>query len=270
MKFSVLISLYCKENPVFLRESLNSIFHQTLLPDEIILVEDGPLTPELYAVVEDFAGQHVEIKRVHLEKNVGLGLALNEGLRHCSCELVARMDTDDVAKPERFAKQVDFMARHPDIAVCGSWIDEFIGTTDNVVSYRRIPETPEELAVFGRKRNPLNHPSVMFRKHAVEAVGGYEHFPLFEDYWLWARMQTSGYLIYNLQESLLWFRTSADVYRRRGGWRYATTELRFQYSLWRIGYISFVNMVYNGATRFFVRILPNTIRKILYNKMVRK
>ena len=96
MRFSVLLSLYYKENPIFLRESLHSVFGQTLQPDEVILVEDGPLTPALYEVVEEFAGRYSTIKRIVLEKNRGLGNALSEGLKHCSCDLVARMDTDDI------------------------------------------------------------------------------------------------------------------------------------------------------------------------------
>lgn len=270
MKFSVLLSLYYKESALFLHESLTSVFNQTVRPAEIVLVEDGPLTPELYSVLSEFSINHPEIKRVSLERNSGLGVALNEGLRHCTCDLVARMDSDDISKPERFERQAEFMAEHPDIAVCGSWIDEFIGSTDNVVSQRRLPETSAEIAEFGRKRNPMNHPTVMFRKSAVEAAGGYEHFPLFEDYWLWARMLKAGYRFYNIQESLLWFRTSADVYRRRGGWRYAMTELKFQNSLRKLGCISCADIIINGSARFAVRLLPNSIRKTLYAKLARQ
>lgn len=253
-----------------MRQALESIWDdQTLKPAEIVLVKDGPLTPELDAVIDDFR-RSAPLTVVALERNRGLGIALCEGLKHCTCELVARMDGDDVAKPERFARQVEFMTGHPDIAVCGSWIDEFIGSTDNVVSQRRLPETSAELVAFGRRRNPLNHPTVMFRKSAVEAVGGYEHFPLFEDYWLWARMLTAGYRFYNFQEPLLWFRTSADVYRRRGGWRYAMTELKLQYRLRKLGYISFMDIIVGGGIRFAVRILPNSIRKTLYNKLARQ
>jgi len=268
--FSVLLSVYQKEEPEFLYCSLRSIWDdQTLRPTEIVLVKDGPLTPELDAVIDDFQ-QTAPLTIVPLEQNSGLGIALNEGLKHCSHKLVARMDSDDVSKSERFARQIEFMKEHPDIAVCGSWIDEFIDSMDIVVSQRRLPETSAELAAFGRKRNPLNHPTVMFRKSAVEAVGGYEHFPLFEDYWLWARMLTAGYSIHNIQESLLWFRTSADVYRRRGGWRYAITELKFQNGLRKIGYISIVDMIVNCSTRFYVRLLPNFLRRTLYNKVARK
>lgn len=267
--FSVLLSVYFKERPDWLRQSLESIFAQTILPREIILVEDGPLPPELEAVVVEFEQRYSMLKVIRIPENQGLGCALNEGLKYCSCEWVARMDSDDIAKPERFERQIGFMTEHPDISVCSSWVDEFIDNPGNTVSQRRLPETAAELCRFGRRRNPINHPAVMFRKSSVLAVGGYEHFPLFEDYWLWARMIVAGCKMYNIQQSLLWFRISSDVYRRRGGWRYAMTEVRFQYRLWRLGYIGILQLMANSFTRFCIRVMPNEMRRRLYVKMVR-
>lgn len=149
--FSVLMSLYSKENPLYLRESLNSVFHQSLSPDEVILVEDGPLTDEQHTVVKEFEGKYSNLKVIPLPLNVGLGKALNEGLRHCSYEIVARMDTDDIAKPDRFEKQIKFMEQHPDIDVCSAWIDEFQESTDNIVSTKYLPETSSEIFEYGKK-----------------------------------------------------------------------------------------------------------------------
>lgn len=267
--FSVLLSVYFKERPEWLRQSLESILTQTVLPREIILVEDGVLTHELEAVVTEFEQRHSILRVVRIPENQGLGCALNEGLKHCSCEWVARMDSDDIAKPGRFESQIGFMTEHPDISVCSSWIDEFIDNPENTVFQRRLPETAVELCRFGRRRNPINHPAVMFRKSAVLAAGGYEHFPLFEDYWLWARMIVAGCKMYNIQQSLLWFRISPDVYRRRGGWRYAMTEIRFQYRLWRLGYIGAWRLTVNCITRFCIRIMPNEMRRRLYGKIAR-
>lgn len=269
MSFSVLLSLYYKENPAFLRESLDSVFQQTLPPDEVVLVKDGPLTAELERVVSDYVSVHPEIKAVPLTQNQGLGRALNEGLRHCTHDLVARMDTDDICKPDRFLRQVSFMEAHPEIAVCGAWIDEFDSTRDNITSIRKLPESSGEIYSFAQSRNPMNHPVVMFRRSAVERCGGYRHFPLFEDYWLWARMLAKGYKFHNLQESLLWFRTSPDTFRRRGGWHYACTEVRFLRSLCKIGLISVPVMVKNVATRFVIRVLPNHIRGFIYMRLLR-
>ena len=180
------------------------------------------------------------------------------------------MDTDDIAKPDRFEKQVKFMVEHPNIDACSAWIDEFIGDKNNIISQRTLPETPEELYLFGKSRNPLNHPCVMFRKKAVLAAGGYQHFPLFEDYYLWVRMLMNGSQIYNLQESLLYFRSSAEMFKRRGGFKYALTEMKFQKVLYGIGYINLTQLIKNCTTRFIARIIPNKLREILYKRILHK
>ncbi len=269
MKFSVLMSLYFKERPDFLRQSLDSVFNQTVRADEVVLVEDGPLTPELDRIVEEYSARYPELHVVPLSKNGGLGLALREGLKHCHNDLVARMDTDDVCKHDRFRKQSAYMAAHPDIDACGSWIDEFIGDTDNVTSQRKTVESPEAIAEFARSRNPLNHPSVMFRKSAVEKAGSYQHFPLFEDWYLWVRMIHNGSRLANIPESLLWFRTSPDTFKRRGGWRYAKDSARFQMALRRMGFISTFQALKGSIIRGTVYMLPNSVRAFIYSKLLR-
>ena len=220
MQFSVLMSLYAKERPEFLRQSLDSVFNQTLPPDEVILVEDGPLTQELYSILDYFEKNNYKIKRIKLPVNVGLGRALNEGLKYCSYDLIARMDTDDICKEHRFETQVGVFKNNTEIQVVSSWIDEFSGTIGHLIGTRRLPEFPFEIFEYGKKRCPINHPAVMFKRSAVTLAGGYRHFPLMEDYYLWVRLLLNGAKFYNVQESLLYFRTSDDMYKRRGGWRH--------------------------------------------------
>lgn len=270
MLFSVLLSLYSKENDFFLSQSLDSIFAQTLLPVEVILVKDGPLTERLDKVIDEYCARHSELKVVVLEYNQGLGKALNEGLKYCSHELVARMDTDDIAKPDRFEKQVAVFERYPDIDVCSAWIDEFERDTSRVISVRMLPEKDKEILTYARSRCPINHPVVMFRKSAVLAAGGYLHFPLLEDYYLWVRMLMNSAKFYNIQESLLYFRISTDMFKRRGGLTYAMNEFRFQKLLWQIGFIGSKRFVMNACIRFIARIIPNYCRAFLYKKMLRK
>ena len=268
--FSVLLSIYYKESAKHLAQALNSISEQTFRPNEIILIEDGPLTPELNSIITSYKTNEPTLKVISLPQNQGLGKALNEGLKHCTYDLVARMDTDDIALPDRFEKQAAFMEAHPEIDACSGWIDEFIDTPDNIVSRRTLPETSEELYRFGKSRNPLNHPAVMFRKSAVLKAGGYQHFPLFEDYYLWVRMMMKGSKLYNLQEPLLLFRSSQDMYKRRGGMKYALTELRFQRTIHKLGYISLTKMWANSLTRFIARIIPNKLRGLLYKSVLHK
>lgn len=267
--FSVLMSLYSKEHPEYLRESLESVFHQTLIPDEVVLVEDGPLTPDLYSILNEYEKRYPQFKRVPLAINGGLGKALNEGLRHCSYGLVARMDTDDVSKPDRFEKQLAVFEKYPQAEVVSSWIDEFEQNVDNIISTRRLPEFPFEIAKYAKKRCPVNHPVAMFKKESVLFAGGYRHFPLFEDYYLWVRLLMNGAKFYNVQESLLLFRTSPDMYKRRGGLKHGITEIMFQNHIRKIGFIPWWIFIQNITTRFIVRILPNSIRTFIYSNYLR-
>lgn len=266
---SVLMSIYKGEKPAYFRQSLDSLLSQTYFPQEIIMVEDGPLTAELYSILDEYQQKGLPIKRVKLDDNHGLGYALNIGLGHCTCDIVARMDTDDICKPNRFEAQMKYLEEHPEVDVLGSWIDEFLETPDNVVSTRKVPETSEELSVFGKRRNPMNHPTVMFRKASVLKAGNYQTFNLFEDYFLWAKMLYYGYVFHNIQESLLLFRLSRDVYKRRGGLRYAKIEVQLQYMLYKIGYLNIAYMVINILNRIFVRIIPVFFRSLVYKRILR-
>lgn len=155
--FSILLAVYKKENPVYFSQSLDSIFSQILFPHEVVLVKDGPLTDDLERVINKYQSKYYILKVVSLPVNQGLGKALNEGLKHCSHDLVARMDTDDIVKPDRFEKQLKIFQEDPEVDVVGSWIDEFEGDISHVVSVKRLPECHEEILSFAKKRNPINH-----------------------------------------------------------------------------------------------------------------
>ena len=267
MPFSVLLSLYYKENSEYLRQSLDSIFNQTLKPDEVVLVEDGPLTETLYEVLSEYSKLYSNLKIVPLEKNGGLGNALNIGLAHCSFELVARMDTDDIAKPDRFEKEIAVFENDPSIDCCGSWIDEFIDNPCHVVSQRKVPEYHDEITKYAHSRCPVNHPTVMYRKSKVQAVGGYQGFP--EDYFLWIRMIMSGAKFYNIQSSLLFFRFSNDVIKRRGGVSYAKDCIRTQYDFYKVGFNSLFEFLKNCIIRYTISLIPNDVRSFIYRKFLR-
>lgn len=268
-QFSVLLSIYNKENASFLRECLDSIFQQTLLPDEVVLVKDGPLYEELDEIITEYANKYLEFKIISLKENKGLGYALNVGLQHCSYDLVARMDTDDVAKYDRFEKQIRIMRGDLKFDVVGAWVDEFEENVFNVISVRKLPETSEEIYSFAKSRNPINHPVVMFKKQAVIDAGGYQHCPFFEDYYLWVRMLMNGSEFYNIQESLLYFRFSSAMFKRRGGWKYTIYEWRFQYMIRKMRFISFYQFSKNIFIRSITRLLPNSLRTVLYKRVLR-
>lgn len=269
MFFSVLMSLYEKERPEFLRLSLESVFGQTIVASEVVLVLDGPITTALQSVVNEYASKHSELKIIPLTNNVGLGSALNEGLKHCTCDLVIRMDTDDVCFPDRFEKQVKYMEEHPDIVASSGWIEEFEEEIENPVSIKKVPETSDEIRHYGLTRNPLNHPAVIFRKKIIESVGSYQHFPLFEDWYLWARLMAQNYKLGNIQAPLVHFRTSSDMYKRRGGFKYAADSFRFQLTLHKLGLISYSQAIKSGMMRGIVYVMPNAIRRFIYKNLLR-
>lgn len=271
MKFSVLMSVYIQEQAVCLDMALESILvKQTVKPTELVLVADGLLTDELYAIIYKYKGLFENLHLIQLPKNVGLGKALNEGLRYCSYEWVARMDSDDISTPNRFEKQIDCVDKNPDIQVVGSWISEFVETPNDIVSVKKVPETQHEIYIYAQGRNPMNHPVVFFKKSEVLRVGGYEHCPMFEDYWLWVRLLKNRVQFYNIQESLLLFRANNLMYERRGGWDYVRYEYRFFNKARHIQFITTFIFFKNLMIRLGFRLVPNKIRALLYKKILRK
>jgi len=269
IKFSVLMSVYKNEKAEFLKEALKSIYdNQILKPNEIILVQDGPLTEELYKKIDEYVTKYSGVLRVvPLEKNVGLGNALNVGLEACSNELVARMDTDDISLPERFKVQVDYMKDNPDVDVLGSSLLEFENTPDNIIAEKKAPV--RNIEDYIKFRNPMNHPTVIFRRSKVLSAGNYKEINLFEDYYLWARMFTKGYKLANIESPLLYFRTSLDTYKRRGGMKYVEAECNLQNEFLNIRLISHFEYFRNIILRNLGRLVPNFVRKELYKKILR-
>lgn len=269
-KFSVLMSVYIKEKPDYLRHSLDSIFHQTAAPDEVIIVEDGSLTAALYSVLSEYQQMYPQLRRIPLAKNAGLGNALNEGLKFCSYELVARMDTDDISLPERFEKQLKAFELNPDLTICGGWISEFEDNPSNIVSYRAVKNSHEEILKMARIMSPMNHVTVMFRKTHIIEVGSYQPFYQFEDYYLWVRLIKSGRKFLNLPDILVNVRGGREMASRRGGLRYINSEIKFQKLLLRNKIISFPLFIKNVFIRTTVRLLPNNFRTYIYELIRRR
>ena len=266
MKFSALLSIYCKEDPIFLDEALGSIENQTLKANEIVLVRDGLLTVELDEVIDQhIKNSNIPYKIVSLQKNMGLGLALNEGLKDCSHVWIARMDTDDIALPERFEKQMAYLAQYPDIDVLGGWICEFSDDPKHCTKERRPPCTNNRIIHYAKYRNPINHMTVVFRKSAVEEVGGYLPMNGFEDYYLWMRMLLKGKVFANLDEVVVKARAGDEMIKRRQGWGYAKDEWALEKAAWHIGFWSGFDLLRNLFLRISPRLLPVVVVEKLYN-----
>ena len=265
------MSVYRKEKAEYLKLALDSVINQTLTPDEIVLVQDGKLTEKLYAVIEEYKQKYpVIFKTYALKQNQGLGKALNYGMEKCSNELIARMDTDDIAEPNRFKLQVQEFIKDKELALCGGQIAEFADSPNEITGYRNVPLTQDEILKFCKKRNPFNHVTVMFKKQAVQNVGDYQHMPYFEDYWLWARMVKAGYKTKNIDAVLVKVRAGQDMIARRGGWEYVKCIGKFEQALYKIGIINWFNFWVYTTLRSAVAIIPENLRLVIYKWKLRK
>ena len=272
MKFSVLMSVYHKEDPENFDMALHSILvNQTMLPNDFVLVCDGPLTKELDSVIEKYCSLCPEILKVHrLEKNGGLGNALNYGLSLCKCDLVARADSDDVCVPTRFETQVAYMQSNPQVAVCSSDIAEFESNPQKPQRIKRMPQEHGELYKMAKFRNPINHMAAMVRKKVIEEVGSYIHLHYLEDYYLWLRVLCSGYELGNIGQVLVHARVGNGMVQRRGskqyisGWNTLSKYMMKHKMIGLPGYCK--NMICVSAFVF----IPPFARDFLYNKILRK
>lgn len=268
--YSVLMSVYYKEHPDYLRQSMQSIYDQTVSTDDFVLVCDGPLTPELDAVISDMQQQfesHLHVCR--LSKNGGLGNALNFGIGQCKNDLVARMDSDDVSRPDRCQRQLAIFHDHPEYSLVSGIVEEFSDTITNVSVRRIVPEYQNDIIDFAKKRNPFNHPCIMYKKSDVEAAGGYQDFYLLEDYYLWVRMLQQGFIGYNLQEPLLWMRAGSDMYKRRGGWKYVQSQRNLFKYMAQTGFITASQCQIQSAIRLIGAVVPNWLRAFLFKQILR-
>ena len=265
--FSVLLSLYHKENPLALEQSFQSIWKdQTIQPDEIILVLDGPIGEELSQCVQKWQriiGKSLRV--IPLSQNVGLGKALNKGLEHCSNEWIFRMDTDDICKPDRFEKQIQFIQSNPNVVVVGGQILEFDHTPNDLAVIKTVPTTHEDIKKFAQKRCPFNHMTVAYKRDVILSLGGYQHHLFMEDYNLWLRLLGGGFRAGNLDESLVLVRVGADMLVRRRGLKYVSSEYKLARMKRMTGFQSILSSHYYFILRSIPRLLPLWALKRIYN-----
>ena len=257
VKYSVLMSVYAREKPDYFASSIESMIKQSLMPNEIIVVKDGPITDELDEVLKSYELKYQELFTIiEIEKNVGLGQALNIGLKAAKNELVARMDTDDISLKSRCELQVTEFIKNPELSIVGSNIDEFYDNPSEIVSSRIVPSTHEEICRFSKKRNPFNHPTVMYRKSAVLREGGYGDFRRNQDFDLFVRMLNKGHKAMNIDKSLLLFRANKDNLQRRKSWQKCSSNISIPYNFWRKGYFGFLDFIIVALGQIIVFISP--------------
>lgn len=265
--FGVLLSVYKKECPKHLSQALISIWNdQTLKPSQIVLVQDGPLTSELDTEIARWQVELGDVLTlVVLPKNVGLAAALNQGLQYCRYDLVARMDTDDIAMPERFILQVAFMQANQEVVVSSGFIEEWNSNFSAQLSSRRLPLAHDDIVNFAKMRSPISHPASIFRKSVILEVGGYpDIYP--EDHLLWVRVIKAGYKLANIPQVLLRMRTGEDFITRRG-YTFLKGELKSYHSMRKMKFIKRREFIKVSVLRSFLRLSPNFLKVWLYKKM---
>ncbi|MFD4836098.1 glycosyltransferase [Achromobacter sp. NPDC058515] len=267
--FSVLMSVYRGEKAEFLDAAFWSLRASTVALPEVVLVQDGPLPDALHEIIARHEAA-LNLRRVALAENVGLGPALTEGLKQCRHGWIARFDTDDLIVPDRFARQLELIESVPEVDLFGGWIWEFDAdpATDEG-RLRRVPESHEAILAYAKRRNPFNHMTVMFRRDLALSLGGYRNEHLYEDYALWVRMILAGARTANLPAVLVNARAGAGMYARRGGFGYAAGEFRAQWAFYKSGFIALPRLALNLASRLPIRILPHRFRQFLYERVLR-
>lgn len=267
INISVLISVYKKELPSFINQAFDSIWYkQSLKPKQIVLIKDGQLTAELDVEIERWRADLGEVLTiVALPQNVGLAAALNKGLQHCKYDLVARMDTDDIAMPERFKWQVAFMQANPDVAVSSGFIEEWNADFSAKLSDRPLPLYHDEIVNFAKMRSPISHAACIFRKSVILKVGGYDNvYP--EDHLLWVKVLQNGYKLANIPQVLLLVRTGEDFISRRG-YNFLKGELASYKIMYQSGFLSLGEFVKVSILRSFIRLSPKFVKLWLYKNM---
>ena len=268
--YSVLMSVYRKEKAEYLQKSIDSMLSQTVPPQDFVIVCDGLLGDELNQVLRKKKQEYPEcFQIVQLPENRGLGEALKEGLVYCKNELVARMDSDDISVPERCEWQLKAFAQN-NVSIISGAVQEFMDDTAQAGTVRYVPESSEKIAVYAKKRNPFNHPAVMFKKSDVIKAGSYMDLHGFEDYYLWLRMLSGGMKGYNLSEVLVYMRVGNGMYARRGGVSYLKDMAEFRKIMLNSGYINLLEFLASVIVRGIVILMPANLRKTVYSVFLRK
>lgn len=270
--FSVCMSVYKNDKPTDVSVALDSIVNQTIRPNEIVLVVDGPIPDGLKLVLDEYDKRYVGLFNIiRLPINKGLGNALKLATEQAKYELIARMDSDDIAEQTRFEKQLKCFENDPELSIVGGSISEFIDSPENIVGHRICPLSNGEIKDYMKSRCGFNHMTVMFRKSEVLRAGNYQDWFWNEDYYLWIRMMLAGCKFANLPDTLVNVRVGKDMYARRGGWKYFKSEAKLQHYMWKNHVIGFLRFIYNVSIRFAVQVaMPNTLRGWVFRMFARK
>ncbi len=267
-KLSVVMSVYISDNPIYFIDAVNSLLNQTRMPDEIIIIADGPISQELEIAISNFKNNHL-IRFLKLKKNCGLALSRKKAISSASFDIIAVMDSDDICAPDRFEKQIKLLL-DGEAQVVGGWIEEFDSQPMDKGKVRNTPTNYEQIISFGKWRNPINHVTLMFTKEAYDSVGGYSSVRHSEDWDMISRMLIEGVIIKSVPEVLVHVRAGNEMIDRRRNIEQFKGEIRLFKKMYSIGYINLFHLLGNISIRVILRILPKFVTKFTYNSLLRK
>ena len=264
--YSILMTVYKKDNPSYVKEAINSILKQTFLTNDFVIVCDGPLTKELYDLLDEYKQNDI-FNIIYLEKNIGLGAALKKGVTFCKNELIARMDDDDISLENRCEMEVKFLENNKDISIVGSHVYEFEGDIANIIREKKVPIEYKDICSFSKKRNPFNHSTVMFRKQDIIKVGNYSEMRTNQDVDLWVRLLNQGYKGKNIDESLVYFRFDESTYSRRKDWKNIKLHIKVWNNFYKKNYCSFIDFLTVMCFQLAVFIMPTGLIRWCYDNL---
>ena len=269
--FSVSISVYKNDDPSHFKSAIESVYKQTLKPNEVVLVVDGPVNDEIFKIIHNFKKTNPNFKVIWLKENLGHAGARRVGLENCSNEIIALMDSDDLSEKDRFEKQIKVLLKNKNISVVGGQIEEFDDDKNKIIGNRFVPLEDKDIKEYMKYRCPMNQVTVMFRKQDVLKAGGYLDWHNNEDYYLWIRMVLANQKFRNLNDILVRVRVNDNMYKRRGGWLYYKSEKKIQKLMLNKKIISKYRYLVNTSLRFIIQVLiPNYLRRYLFVKLFRK
>lgn len=270
-KYSILMPVYIKDNPEWLKISIESMLEQTVFPDEFLIIKDGEVTSEINNLLNTYKQKYPKLFNIHqMKKNVGLGKVLEYGVKVCKNEFIVRMDADDYSRKDRCEKQLEVFKNNKDYSVVGSNVEEFSENIDDVISHVILPEEHEEIYKFAKKRCPIRHPALMYKKSNVIESGNYGDYFHAQDYNLVVKMLINGCIFYNIQEPLTYMRVTSDFYKRRGGIKQLKIIYKLKKEFYDMKFYSFSDFYISTLSNGVVCLLPNFIRSLIYKKILRK
>ena len=269
-KYSVLMPVYFKDNAEWLKISIDSMLSQTVSADEFIIVKDGKVTEELDNILDSYDKKYPNLFKIYeMKENVGLGKVLKYGVEVCRNEFIARMDADDYSKTDRCEKQLEVFRLNNNYSVVGSNVEEFFDDSNNVISQVLLPEKHEDIYKYAKKRCPIRHPALMYKRSHVINSGNYSDYFHAQDYNLVVKMLMNNCIFYNIQESLTLMRVTSDFYKRRGALRQLKIVYKLKKEFWEMGFYTFNNFFISTSINSIVCLLPNFIRELIYKKFLR-